>query len=90
MQKLLLKELVAAGAVRALDAEGVPGGYVLVAHTEAGARALETQRGKVRIFKSLDAVAALVLDVGARDFRVLVASWSPMGLETTSPQKGSC
>ena len=84
MQKQLLKELVAAGAVRTLDAEGVPGGYVLLALTEAGARTLETQRGQVRIFKSLDAVAALARDVGAKRFQVNVSGWAESGLDVTT------
>jgi hypothetical protein len=84
MQKQLLKELVAAGAIRALDAEGVPGGYVLLALTEVGARTLETQRGRARVFKSLDAVAALVRDVGARRFQVHVTGWAESGLDVTT------
>ena len=52
--------------------------------TEAGARTLETQRGQVRIFKSLDAVAALARDVGAKRFQVNVSGWAESGLDVTT------
>ena len=80
MQKRLLEELVAAGAVRSLTARGVPGGFVLVVRTEGGERVLAAQRGPSRVFRRLDAVARFLRKLGLYSFAVEVSKWDAAGL----------
>lgn len=80
MKKLLLAELAAAGSVRAVSAQAVPGGYVLRVTTEGGTRTLMAQRGHPRVFRSLDSVAALCRDVGMNGLTVELSEWSPRGV----------
>jgi hypothetical protein len=70
MEKPTLRELISAGAVQSVTAQGVPDGYLLVVATEAGPRVVVAQRGHSRVFKRLDAVAAFVKDVGLGHFYV--------------------
>jgi hypothetical protein len=66
----VLKELVAAGAVNNLHAKQTPQGFVLVAKVSGEERLLETQRGGVRQFKHLDALAVYVSQLGVKHFHV--------------------
>ena len=80
MEKGLLQELAAAGAVLNLTARGIPGGYVLIAQTEGGERLIETQRGQTRVFSRLDTVAAFVRSVGLNRLSVEIGGWDKSGL----------
>lgn len=80
MEKSLLEELVSAGAVSGVAARGVPGGFVLVAHTEGGERLLQTQRGQTRVFSKLDTVALFLRALGLTRFTVDLAGWARTGL----------
>lgn len=80
MEKVVLKELVSAGAVISVTARGVPGGYVLVVNTEAGERLLSLQRGQTRVFSKLETVASFLHDIGLTRFSVDTGSWAPLGL----------
>lgn len=81
MEKVLLQELAAAGAVLSLTAQGIPGGYVLVAQTEGGERLLQTQRGQPRIFSSLDTVAVFSRNIGITRIVVDMNGWDKSGLQ---------
>ncbi|MEI2769509.1 MAG: hypothetical protein V9G98_01780 [Candidatus Competibacter sp.] len=77
METQKLKVLIEAGAVR--EAEALPDGEgwaVWIVHaTRGGERreALERQRGGVRVFATLDAVARCLAGAGLSAFRVSVA-----------------
>lgn len=66
----VLKELVAAGAVNSLLVRQTSQGFTLVAKVSGEERLLETQRGGVRQFKHLDALAVYVSQLGVRHFHV--------------------
>ena len=66
----ILKELIAASAVTSLLARATPQGFTLVAKIAGEERVLETQRGGVRQFKHLDALAAYVSQLGVTHFQV--------------------
>lgn len=76
MQILKLKVLVEAGAVREVaasyQAEGAGWTVQVTYASRAGARTevLERQRGGVRVFATLDAVARAVAGLGLPTFRV--------------------
>ena len=78
MQIPKLKVLVEAGAVRAVEVACAPesaGWTVAITYASRhGERceALERQRGGVRVFATLDAVARAVADAGLSAFRVHV------------------
>lgn len=80
MEKSLFEELASAGAVSGVSAQGIPGGFVLVAHTPGGDRLLRTQRGQTRVFSSLDTVALFVRGLGLNRFTVDLAGWDRSGL----------
>lgn len=74
IQEATLRALVAAGSVRELVAQRVSRGdrlaWVLQIRAGTNDSPLEKQRGGVREFKSLDAVATLVDSLGVCDFMV--------------------
>ena len=74
MQVPKLRVLVEAGAVRQVEAIPEAGGWVVwITHaTRHGARreALDRQRGGVRVFATLDAVARALAGLGLPAFRV--------------------
>lgn len=59
-----LRELAAAGAVRATSIIGQKGGYAVVAKLGLQERPLATQRGAVRMFGTVDAALRVLRDVG--------------------------
>ncbi len=87
MQILKLKVLVEAGAVRAVETryQADPAGWtVQVTYaSRAGARTevLERQRGGVRVFATLDAVARAVAGLGLPTFRVNATGLASAGDE---------
>lgn len=80
MDRPLLKELVAAGAVRAVTLSGVPGGFVLSVTTNGSPKTLCAQRGHPRVFKQLNAAAEFLSKVGVVRFSVETTGWTPDGL----------
>ncbi len=80
MDKPLLKELVAAGAVRSVTLYGVPGGFVVSISTEGGSRSLCAQRGHPRVFKQLNSAAEFLLGIGVSRFAVEAEGWSARSL----------
>lgn len=76
----LLRQMAAAGAITRIAARGVPGGYVLNVRMGMDEQLLEAQRGGVRCFKRLDAVAKYVKSIGLDGFNVEIAAWAPHGL----------
>ncbi len=70
-QEPTLRALVAAGAMPELVALQVnPGGWQLLVRIAESEVTLEKQRGGVREFRSLDAVAGLVASLGCSGFSV--------------------
>ena len=73
-----LRTLAAAGSVRELSAKRVKSGdawaWVLLVRIELLEAPLEKQRGGVREFKSLDAVATLVDSLGVRELVVKLSN----------------
>jgi hypothetical protein len=87
MQVPKLKVLVEAGVVRQVAAMPEADGWaVWIAHaTRSGERreALERQRGGLRVFATLDAVARCLAGAGLSEFRASVAGLP--GKETEPP-----
>lgn len=80
MEKLVFQQLIEVGAIRSVSAQGVPGGFVLVAYTDAGEHILSAQRGHSRVFKHLDTVASYLRGVGLSRFNVEHSNWAPATL----------
>lgn len=76
MDRPLLKELVAAAAVRSLSLKGVPGGFIVTIDTECGERTLTAQRGHARVFKQLNSATEFLAKVGVTKFHVDATSWT--------------
>jgi hypothetical protein len=72
----LLRQLVLAGKAGSLIARGVPGGFVLLMREGLEEQILETQRGRARKFRRLDAVAAYLSGLGVRAFAVELEQWT--------------
>jgi len=66
----VLREIVAAGVVQYVTARATQDGFTLVANVNQEERILLAQRGGVRFFKTLDAVARCVMDLGLVRFDV--------------------
>ena len=85
MQLPKLKVLVEAGAVREADALPDGDGWAvwIVYASRGGERreALERQRGGVRVFATLEAVARCLAGAGLSAFRVSVAGWPSAAAE---------
>ena len=87
MQLPKLKVLVEAGAIR--EAEALPDGDGWAVWITYGSRsgerreALERQRGGLRVFATLDAVARCLSGAGLNEFRVSVAGLP--GVEAEPP-----
>lgn len=60
------KELVRHGVVESLRVNAVEGGYILRIQTAIDTRNLTLHRGGDRVFKTLDAVASVLLSSGAK------------------------
>jgi hypothetical protein len=80
MNRPLLKELVAAGAIRSVNLKGVPGGFILVVDTECSERMLTAQRGHARVFKQLNSATEFLAKVGVVKFCVDASSWTETSL----------
>ena len=78
---LLLRQLVGSGKAGTLVAKGVPGGFVLAMREGLQDDLLSAQRGGIRKFKRLEAVAAYLRDIGAREFAVELGQWAPKSLD---------
>jgi hypothetical protein len=79
-----LRALAEAGAVEQLWIAGVPGGFTLVARYGISEKILRAYRGKVRVFKSLDAAARYAKRLG---FSQCVLDLSaPLGEQAGSPK----
>lgn len=76
----LLRQLVRAGKAGTLVARGVPGGFVLVMREDLSEQVLNAQRGGARRFKTLDAVASYLKDLGAGGFLVEIEHWTNTSL----------
>jgi hypothetical protein len=87
MQLPNLKVLVEAGAVRQVEAMPEADGWaVWIVHTTRGGErreALERQRGGLRVFATLDAVARCLAGAGLGGFRANVAGLA--GAEAQPP-----
>lgn len=74
IQEATLRTLAASGSIRKLVAQRITTGngwaWVLLVHIGSSESALEKQRGGVREFKSLDAIAVLVDSIGHNEVTV--------------------
>lgn len=75
-----LRELAAAGAVRATSIIGKKGGYAVVAKLGLQERSLATQRGVVRMFGTADAALRVLRDVGITCAQVDTEHYQPARL----------
>jgi hypothetical protein len=80
METLVFRQLIEVGAIRSVAAKGVPGGFALVAYTDAGEHILSAQRGHSRVFKHLDTVASFLREIGLNRFTVDLDNWASTGL----------
>ena len=74
MKEVDLRMLAERGVGLNASALTVPCGYVLQLETGKGLEVLRLQRGGERVFKTLDAVAALLGSVGITSFSVVLQS----------------
>lgn len=73
----LLRQLIRSGKTGELVARGVPGGFVLAMRDGLDEQILFSQRGRHRVFRRLDAVAAFLRKVGGQEFVVELGHWEP-------------
>lgn len=64
------RQLIDAGAVRAVEVIGHPGGWAIVLRIGAGEAVIQTDRGEVRLWARLDTVRAQLEAFGVRRFAV--------------------
>ncbi len=78
----VLRQLLRSGRCGPIRARGVPGGFVVEIVSEGGLEndVLASQRGAVRRFRTLDAVANYLNGLGAPRFEVVMESWSRQSL----------
>lgn len=76
MNTLLLRQLIAAGAVSRVAFRATSGGYILCARVGLGEDILEAQRGGARLFKTLDAAARFIHRLGLALFEVDLSKFS--------------
>jgi hypothetical protein len=76
----VLKQVLRTGTTGELVAKGVPGGFVLALRTGMHEDLLTAQRGGLRKFKRLEALASYLKDMGAASFTVELARWSDKSL----------
>lgn len=72
-----LKELSAAGAVRAAQVVGTHGGFAVQFTYGLITKTLQAKHGNPRIFRTLDAAAKTVLGVGVARLEADLAGWNP-------------
>lgn len=72
-----LKELSAAGAVRAAQVIGTTGGFAVQFTYGLTTKTLQAKRGHPRIFRTLDAAAKTVLGVGVARLEANLVGWNP-------------
>lgn len=77
MQTSLLRQLVLAGAVSQVAAKAIPGGFVLSVAVGIDSHLLEAQRGGARRFRTLDAAARYLHQVGLVRFVVELDNYVP-------------
>ncbi|MFI4940268.1 MAG: hypothetical protein ACHP7O_08015 [Burkholderiales bacterium] len=73
----ILKELSAAGAVRAAQVVGTHGGFAVQFTYGLTTKTLQAKRGNPRIFRTLDAAAKTVRGVGVARLEADLAGWNP-------------
>jgi hypothetical protein len=76
----LLRQLIRAGKAGELVARGMPGGFYLAMQEGLDEQLLGTQRGGMRKFKHLDALAFYLQQLGASRFTVEVEHWADEAL----------
>ena len=72
-----LKELSAAGAVRAAQVVGTHGGFAVQFTYGLTTKTLQAKRGNPRIFRTLDAAAKTVQGVGVARLEADLVGWNP-------------
>lgn len=70
IQHTTLKELVASGAVRHIEARATPGGWVVEVRYGMSTKMLTTQRGQPRCFKKIDTLIRYLQEIGITRFEV--------------------
>lgn len=85
-----LRHLVDMQALGAVVVTGVPRGFTLMVQSGAGvAKTLQTVRGEVRCFASLDTAGAFLKDVGLTNFVVETSGFEPGRLRGARPDRSA-
>jgi hypothetical protein len=78
-----LSTLIEAGAVRAAQIVGQPGGWGVVIQYGMTQRTLAAKRGAVRIFRRFETLAAYLRDLGIVKYQVDASHYDPTALQPT-------
>ena len=78
-----LSTLIEAGAVRAAQVVGQPGGWGVVIQYGMTQRTLAAKRGAVRIFRRFETLAAYLRDLGIVKYQVDASHYDPSALQPT-------
>ena len=83
-----LRQLVEMQALSAVIVTGVPQGFTLKVESGAGVvKVLQTVRGEVRRFASLDTAGSFLRDIGLTEFLVQTAGFEPGRLRRARPDR---
>ena len=77
MNEQVIRALVEAGAVRQVSIIGDQGSFRVEIQTAAGSEVVQTLRGKVKAWTSLNTAAKWVRSVGIGEARLLLTHWTP-------------
>lgn len=72
-----VQTLIAAGSATNCELRGVPGGVIVIVLSGRVEFVLRTQRGRVRVFRTIDAAATLMQSEGVRRMELDLRQWDP-------------
>jgi len=88
--EIALRHLVDMRALSGVVVTGVPRGFTLKVKSGAGvAKTLQTVRGEVRRFASLDTAGAFLKDIGLTNFIVETSGFEPGRLRGARPDRAA-
>ena len=88
--EIALRHLVDMRALRVIVVTGVPSGFTLKVQSGAGvAKTLQTVRGEIRQFASLDTAGAFLKDIGLTNFVVETSGFVPGRLRSARPDRSA-
>ncbi|MBT1073459.1 hypothetical protein [Pelotalea chapellei] len=80
-----LQHLVEAGAVKAADVVGQPGGWGIVIKYGMVERALAARRGAIRTFSRFETLVSYLKEIGISQFFVNASNYDPTNKKTHRP-----